>query len=178
MSNPPKTAKLTAARAREVLTYDRATGLLTWKVNRPGCVAGAVAGTITGDGYVQIEVDFVLYRAHRIAWLIETGEWPRGQIDHINRRRADNRWENLRDATPLENARNRTPASGSKSGVVGVAPAGSKWAAYIGIDNRTIYLGCFTDLPDAITARRGAERLHFGQFAPSIVPDLDDLGGA
>ena len=174
----PKTAKLTAERAREVLEYDPDTGMFTWKIARPGCVAGAVAGTINGDGYVQIEIDFVLHKAHRLAWLIVTGEWPKGQIDHINRVRTDNRWCNLRDATPLDNSRNRTPNAGSKSGVVGVTAAGKKWSAYIGVDNRTIRLGRFDDLADAVAARMSAERIHFGEFAPSIVPDLEDLGGS
>lgn len=177
MSDLPKTAKLTADRAREVLNYNRATGLLTWKVNRPGCTAGVQAGTVNGDGYVQVEIDLVLYKGHRLAWLIETGDWPRGQVDHINRVRADNRWANLRDATPLDNSRNRNPSPSSKSGIIGVAPAGSKWTAYIGVNNRTLHLGRFTDLAAAAAARRDAERIHFGEFAPSIIPDLSDLGG-
>ncbi len=177
MNNPPKTARLTAERAREVLSYDRATGMLAWKNNRPGCKAGATAGTVNCEGYVQIEIDLVIHKAHRLAWLIETGDWPRGQIDHINRQRADNRFANLRDATPLDNSRNRSPSPGNKSGVVGVAASGSKWTAYIGVNNRTLHLGRFTELSEAVAARRDAERIYFGEFAPSLVPDLDDLGG-
>lgn len=177
----PKTHSLTAARARELLLYDPATGILTWRISRPGCVAGTAAGTVNGDGYRQVEIDFVIHRAPRIIWLMMTGRWPRGQVDHKNRNRADDRWDNLRDATPRENARNRTPTASNKSGAVGVCASGERWAAYIGLPgDRTIRLGTFDHLPDAIAARQAAERQHFGRFAPSIEPEIDDLvvGGA
>ena len=36
-----------------------------------------------------------LYRAERVAWLLQTGEWPEGEIEHINGDHGDNRWANL-----------------------------------------------------------------------------------
>ena len=175
MRKHPKTARLTAARACEVLNYDPETGSLTWRIARPGCVAGAGAGAINSEGYVQIEIDFVLYKAHRVAWLIMTGAWPNGQVDHINRTRDDNRWANLREASPQDNARNRSAVG--RSGIVGVWVAGNKWEAGIGVDNKTIRLGRFASKQDAAKARRSAERIYFGDFAPSIVPALDDIAG-
>jgi HNH endonuclease len=50
-----------------------------------------------------------MYRAGRLAWLYMTGEWPKNQIDHINRDKADNRFCNLRDVTQTENMRNKAP---------------------------------------------------------------------
>lgn len=160
---------LTAERAREVLNYDPETGALHWRVARPGAPKGALVGTRNSDGYTQVEVDYRLYRAHRVAWLIMTGAWPTKHVDHINGRRADNRWKNLRQATPLQNARNRLTAKDTGSGRVGVAftKASSKWQAYIGIDNRTIGLGFYDEIEDAIAARVEAERVYFGEFAPS-----------
>lgn len=159
---------LTYERAREVLVYDPETGALNWRIARPGAPKGALVGTRTSDGYQQVEVDYRLYRAHRIAWLLMTGAWPRHHIDHINGMRADNRWKNLREATPLQNARNRRPNKDTGSGRVGVTfvKASSKWQAYIGIDNRTVSLGHFSDIEDAIAARVAAEKQHFGEFAP------------
>lgn len=35
-----------------------------------------------------------------------TGKFPEKQVDHINRLRDDNRWNNLREVTALENSHN------------------------------------------------------------------------
>jgi HNH endonuclease len=47
-------------------------------------------------------------RAHRAAWVIVHGEWPKGEIDHINRVRSDNRLSNLRVVSHAENCQNRS----------------------------------------------------------------------
>ncbi|HEV2898016.1 MAG TPA: HNH endonuclease [Pseudaminobacter sp.] len=170
MSARPKCHALTAARARELLIYDPETGALTWRVARPGLRAGALAGTRTSEGYTQVEIDYRLYKAHRVIWLIMTGKWPKHQVDHRNGMRADNRWRNLRDATPLQNARNRRPGTSNTSGRIGVSYSKdrAKWSAYIGLDRRTINLGSFDKLDDAVAARAEAERHHFGEFAPVV----------
>lgn len=158
---------LTVERAREVLTYDPETGALNWRITRPGAPKGALVGTRTAAGYVQIEIDYKLYPAHRVIWLIQTGKWPTHQVDHINGRRADNRWKNLREATPAENSRNRRPSAKNTSGRIGVSfdKAREKWAAYIIVDGRTIHLGGYVEKADAIAAREAAEKEHFGDFA-------------
>jgi hypothetical protein len=169
MSNTPKAPVLTYVRANELFRYDPLTGLICWRVGRPGLRAGTVAGTLS-NGYVQIEADGRFYRGHRIAWLLQTGKWPRHQVDHKNRIRNDNRWVNLRAATPLQNARNRSVCSRNKSGVLGVYPLGNKWAAHIGVDGKTLHLGRFDDKAAAAAARRDAERQHYGSFAGSAEP--------
>ena len=102
-----------------------------------------------------------------------TGKWPIHQVDHINGMRADNRWHNLRDATPLQNARNRRPTKATGSGRVGVCfdRNRSKWSAYIGIDNRTISLGFYADIEEAVAARVMAEKIHFGEYAATVRAD-------
>lgn len=157
---------LTAERARELLLYDPETGALTWRTAR-GCRLGALAGTRTVDGYTQVEIDYRLYRAHRVIWLMQTGKWPKQLLDHRNGMRADNRWKNLREATPLQNARNRRPGKDNSSGTVGVSFVSSlqRWEAYIGLNNRCLSLGRFVDKEKAISARRQAEQHHFGEFA-------------
>jgi HNH endonuclease len=54
------------------------------------------ADILADDGYRYVEIDGELYRADRVAWLYVTGEWPEGEVEHINGDRGDNRWENLR----------------------------------------------------------------------------------
>ena len=164
-----KLLPLTAERAHELLTYDPETGGLYWKVAR-GCRIGALAGTRTAEGYTQVEIDCRLYRAHRVIWLMMTGEWPKRLIDHKNKMRADNRWKNLREATHVQNSRNRQPGRANKSGTVGVyfVAASNKWGACIGVDNKTLCLGRYVEKQDAIDARKLAESLVYGDFAPSF----------
>ena len=59
----------------EELIYDPATGRFTWK-KEPGTIS---------NGYHYIRVNQRTLLAHRIAWLLATGEDPDGLvIDHIN----------------------------------------------------------------------------------------------
>ena len=86
---------LTAERLREVMYYDPDEGVFL-------CIKDGLlrkAGTERDDGYITIRVDGHPYLAHRLAWLYVHGEWPSGEIDHINCRPFDNRMENLRIAT-------------------------------------------------------------------------------
>lgn len=170
---------LTYERACELLIYDPETGALYWRVARPGALKGVLVGTRTSEGYTQVEVDYRLYKAHRVIWLLMTGKWPAHHIDHINGMRADNRWKNLREATPLENSRNRRPHKDSGSGRVGVYFDNTrrKWGAYIGVDRKCLNLGFFDKKEDAVEARVLAEAMHFGAFAPKHEPQRCRLEG-
>lgn len=99
-----------AALVRSFLSYDPETGEFRWLL-RKGWERGAgrVAGSKKRRGYVDIGILGTVYQAHRLAWLHYHGEWPKQQIDHINRVRDDNRIVNLRDVSYLENARNKAP---------------------------------------------------------------------
>ena len=92
------------------LNYDPDTGVFTWKnpTNRRIKV-GDVAGHKKPDGRLTIRIDGSLFYANRIAWKMMTGSDPTEgmEIDHINRNRADDRWENLRMVTPSVNTSNR-----------------------------------------------------------------------
>ncbi|SRR6266446_2339189 len=87
---------LTQERLKELLHYDPETGVFSWILKRP-----AYGGNKKrGHEYVLInDVDGRDYRAARLAHLYMTGEWPKHKMDHINRIKDDNRWENLRDVT-------------------------------------------------------------------------------
>lgn len=162
--------ELTAERLRALLIYDPETGLFTRRVSRQGFWAGTQAGTLItcgpSKGYIYVGVDRGKYRAHRLAWLYMTGEWPR-ELDHINRDRADNRWANLREASRSQNninSKNHVNNTSGHKGVNWVARANS-WRAYVSIDGRQKHLGYFKDFNVAVTARNEAAKRLFGEFA-------------
>ena len=99
-----------------------------------------------------------------------TGSWPIAEIDHINGVKDDNRFKNLREATRTENIRNqKLPRVDNASGVAGVSwyKKYGKWVARIQVHGKRISLGYFSNLCDAVTARKAAEIKHFGAFAPN-----------
>ena len=54
------------------------------------------AGYINSDGYRIITINGREYFAHDLAWLDMTGEFPKGEVEHINGNNNDDRWCNLR----------------------------------------------------------------------------------
>lgn len=107
---------------------------------------GNVAGSITPNGYYRIGVNGKLHQAHRVVWFLVNGEWPDGEIDHINGIRSDNRIENLRDVNRSENSQNRRVPNTNKSGFIGVswAKCRNKWEAYIKLSGKQKHLGYFS----------------------------------
>lgn len=152
--------RVTQARLKELLSYDAGTGIFRWLITRsPKVSGGDVAGCFdTTYGYVTIKIDYVVYRAHRLAWLYVTGSWPRA-LDHKNRVRSDNRFDNLREATTAQNGQNRNAQKKSKTGVNGVCwyKPRKRWKASIVLNGVDIYLGIYKKIEDAIAARRAAE---------------------
>ena len=146
---------LTQERVRELFDYD--SGNLIHKITKRRSRKGVVAGTYN-RGYKQIGVDGTIYRAHRLVRLYFKGEHPKDQIDHINGIRDDNRIENLREVTNLENHQNMKRSASNKSGVTGVSfcKRDGKWRAYIKLDKNK-FLGAFDDVSEAAKARKDAE---------------------
>ena len=155
---------ITAERLKELLHYEPETGIFTWKVRTANQVkVGDVAGCPDGRGYLLIQLQSRLYRAHRLAWLYVYGEWPKDQIDHINRIRSDNRIANLRDVSHKQNNQNKSKPSNNTSGHPGVVwhKRISKWQVKIKHNYKYIHLGYYTNIEDAIAARKAAEKIYW-----------------
>lgn len=90
--------ELTASLARELLDYDPATGLLSWRHERRRVRVGDLAGTVDGKFAPAICIDYRSYSTARVVWLHQTGSWPRGSIVHCDGDAHNNRMENLRDS--------------------------------------------------------------------------------
>ena len=151
---------------RAALHYDPTTGLFTRKKKWGSKLAGSPIGGLSKDGYVQIAFNGRTHTAQRLAWLYVYGNWPAGVIDHINRNRADNRIENLRDVSSSKNAHNSDARHHSQSGVKGVSLRSLRngrrlkkaWRADIMVNGTRKFLGNFYTVEDAARARTNAER--------------------
>ena len=128
-----------------------------WNNRWAGKVAGAVSES-HGIRYLQISIEATLYKAHRLAWLYEYGDFPEQDIDHINGDGLDNRILNLREVTNEANHRNMKISRANKTGVTGVHMQRGKYLAQIRQGGKTIHLGTFGTLDDAAEVRRSAER--------------------
>lgn len=163
---------------RQLLRYDAATGKLFWRVRPEWCFSGGTRPknsaaiwnarradkeaftTVCGKGYLRGGVLGVDCFAHRVAWAILHGSWPTGEIDHIDHNKKNNRADNLRDVTGLENSHNCSRSIANKSGYTGVVwnAQADKWQANITVKGKQIYLGIYSHMEDAIKARAVAER--------------------
>src|SRR5579872_763292 len=98
---------VTQERLKEVLIYSRTTGEFRWsQTPRSGVKAGAIAGNFSDPSCQRIRIDRKEYKAHNLAWLYVHGEWPRGELDHIDGDPHNNRLTNLREASHSQNLGN------------------------------------------------------------------------
>lgn len=125
--------------------FDYCDGNLIWKkTNRKG----KVAGSLHPDGYVTIHWKNKIWMAHRLVWLWHENKLDKSlEIDHINRKRNDNRIENLRQVNrSLNNANRKACFVNECKGI---------WKAYtsrvVG-NGKQIHLGCFKTKEEAEAA--------------------------
>ena len=151
--------ELTQEKLKEHLHYCPDSGVFTWVKARGTAENNKRAGCTMTTGYRGIRLFKMLHYEHRLAWLYMHGEWPKEQIDHINRIKNDNRIENLRCASNQENRRNQGLSKKNTHGVLGVYKhkKSGKWRATIHIDRKPVHLGYYFSFLDAVLARKMAE---------------------
>jgi hypothetical protein len=145
---------LTQEKLKECLDYNSLTGIFTRKkyTSKTNKIGG-----IDGHGYIHIGVYGNQYKAHQLAWLYHYGEHQKGQIDHINCNRQDNRIENLRDVDATINALNRSSAKG-------VYKYFNKYRARIKINGKNLHLGLFDSENQATQVYLNAKKQYLGEF--------------
>lgn len=162
----------------ETFSYDPETGELRW-LERPAThysspeqckranaqFAGTIAGHAEPRRYVFVRCHGRNQYAHRIIFKMMTGRSP-CEIDHLNRRKGDNRWVNLREATSSQNKSNRMRPIKSRSGTKGVSPHPNtkKFRARIKLAGKEKHLGLFATIEEAHAAYCAAARLLHGCF--------------
>lgn len=168
---------LTQEKLKEVLDYNPISGEFFWrdyqlpsrKARRKtgrACIGSRAGHNRKRDGYLELRYDGTLYLGHRLAWLYVHGEWPSGELDHINGNPADNRIKNLRPATRSQQNGNTRRRRNNKTGFKGVCKYRDRYSAYIKIPKqKSKYLGSFASPQEAHQAYIAAAREVFGEFA-------------
>lgn len=159
----PEVKELSQAKLLAMFSYDPDTGVVTSKRT------GRPIGVENDRGYLVWNVNGKKYKLHRLIWMMVSGSWPSGLVDHKDGDKKNNRWSNLRDATEAVNSQNRIRARrDSSSGTLGVRTVDKdKHTAAIEIRvngrRKTIYLGSHATPELAHEAYVSAKRkLHAG----------------
>jgi hypothetical protein len=161
----------------ECLDFDPKTGILTWK-DRPishfetqhaWIVWNAqnprtIAGCVRDDGRLVICINGCKYKAHRIAWKMQTGKEPPETLDHKDLDPSNNRWKNLRPATWPQQNWNKRHQENSASGFRGVYPSKNRWRARIRINGIKTNLGTFSTPEEASAVVEATLRKLHGSF--------------
>ena len=150
-----RTLTLDRKRLKDVVRYDKKTGLFYWRVSTGKACRDGVAGHTDSYGYTKISIDGVKYFAHRLAWFYVRGVWPLQNIDHIDRCKNNNKLANLRDVSQSLNGLNGPIRANNSSGYTGVSydQRRSNWVAYVTRGRQKKHLGCFETCQQAAIAR-------------------------
>jgi HNH endonuclease len=155
---------LTADRLRELVRYED--GCLYWLPGSQGRTSGPLGSRAGHKHRLQVHVDGVARYVHRLIWLYHHGEWPAGQIDHINGDKHDNRIENLRVVSQSENSQNV-----SHRGVTFESrrsSANRPWRARIMLDGKSISLGYYATEADARAEYMRAKAVYHAAWATGV----------
>ena len=136
---------------------------LQWNPKHAGKRAGCYSGP-----YVTTRIDNVPHSLQRIIFLMHHGYLPE-IVDHADCNPKNNKIENLRAATKADNQRNQPLPRHNTSGHKGVVwhKAGQKWLARIKHAGRSIHLGSFKNIEDAVKVATLAREKYHGEFARS-----------
>jgi hypothetical protein len=141
-------------------------GRLRRRISQSKYKAGTYAGSINAWGHLKVRIGGVFIYAHRIVWAMTYGKWPEKSLDHINGIKTDNRPENLREATDLENNHNvgirKTNSTGYRG--VSVDRRRNAFQAQITVNGKHRYLGHFKTPEEASVAYENAARAFHGEF--------------
>lgn len=140
-----------------------------WKINRPRCKKGAMAGYVNSGGYLTVQILGKSYYVHRLVYsMVNSIELNSlGMIDHIDRNKLNNNPLNLRLCNSSENGMNRGVQSNSSSKLKGVSfrKDRNKWLAKITRMGVAYHIGLFETKEQASEAYRNAMAKIHGEFA-------------
>lgn len=153
-----------AEHVREKYDLDAERGVLIFRAGKKKglpCIAYNHCGYLMAA--VKVDGKHYTVLVHRLIWMHVHGEWPNGEIDHINGVRDDNRLENLRVTDRRGNMQNQHgPKKNSRCSSVGVSyrPKTGQYVARIQTVGGRLYLGCFRNELDASNAYQAAKKIY------------------
>lgn len=148
---------ITADNVQELFDYDPITGDLTWKNNRRRARAGNLVGSICGKGYRRTVYEGKAYTIHRIVWFLMEGYWP-DTIDHIDGVKDNNRFDNLRNGTQMENNQNvLKPKGGGRLVGVTYREKYNHFRVHFKRNNETYKIPTTKDFFEAVCLRKSLE---------------------
>lgn len=152
------------AKLRERFYVDK-DGKLRYKVNHGSRKKDDLAGYVRRDGYQKVSLSNSSYYAHRIVYYMYTGEMP-DHLDHKDRNRANNCFNNLRPATKRQNMGNSNSHRNASSSYKGVSWHSklSKWRATIEVAGKHKHLGYFDSEEKAAKAYDQEAMRVYGEF--------------
>jgi hypothetical protein len=157
---------LTADHLRTLFECDESTGIFTRLITTaPNAKIGSCPGNIDRDGYLYFSIGKRKFKSHRLVWLYFNGEWPNGEIDHIDGNPSNNALSNLRVTDRYGNTRNCKISALNTSGFKGVSKLSeSKWGAYFKKNKKMRWLGTFTSAEAAYNAYCENAKAEYGDF--------------
>jgi len=123
-------------------------GVLYWKIRPANRVQiGDKVGSINSAGYLITRINNKHYQNHRIIFLYHHGYLPQF-IDHKDCNPLNNRLENLREATYLQNNCNASARADNTSGVKGVCwdKCRRKWQVRVSVNGKEKHFGRYHDI--------------------------------
>lgn len=151
-------------------------------------VSGYVLTITTKSGSVIIADSEDFERLSKHSWCIDAKGYPVANVDgklttmqrflmnpqknmvvdHMNGDKLDNRKSNLRICTPRQNAQNQRGNKGRELPIGIRKTKAGKYVARICVDRKTIHIGTFQNIDDAVSAREKAEIQYFGMYAQHL----------
>lgn len=150
---------------------DLINGKFYWKnvskhhLEKNGKEAGHEQKNKSGKSYWVIKVNKITYKRGRLLFFYINGYFPTPCVDHINGNSLDDRPENLRQASILENSWNHKGRKKKSKLPMGVRLCNKKYMARISYKKETIYIGVFESPELAYQAYKLKRMELYGKFS-------------
>jgi hypothetical protein len=169
---------LTQDYLKEILDYDPKTGIFKWKVSKRKTREGDIAGSVNTYNRRVISIDGLSFTASRLAFLYMTGVFPVHSLRHLNKKNADDSWDNLKEVVPLFKRKVPNIADKPPGKYPGIHWRVRKahWEVKFYTNGRHIILGCFDTFDEAVECKKEADNNRNSDYNytdESVVTDVD-----